>query len=117
MTKFKYVAAVLVTCWAISPVLAQGSGRGGVGSAGGSSAHTTISAGQATMGGGQSTTTGTSLGDIASVLQEGGLAAVLSDQDMAMALGLEFDQWLMAQFIISEFSRLEMTWMMIDPEG
>ena len=51
------------------------------------------------------------------MLEEEGLAAVLSDADMARALGLDLEQWMQAQLMIQEFQAFANMLMMLDPQG
>jgi hypothetical protein len=62
-------------------------------------------------------TSGSPAANIGEVLVEEGLAAVLSDADMARELGLDFEQWLEAQQVIQEFNALTSLFLMFDPEG
>jgi len=66
---------------------------------------------------GQNPSSGDSMSAIAQTLLDGGLVAVLSDVDMARALGLDFEQWMAAQFIINGYEHLAAMLMWFDPEG
>ncbi len=57
------------------------------------------------------------LGQLGQMLHDGSLATILSNPELARSLGLDLEQWIMAQTLIEEYQRLTMMYMMLDPEG
>jgi hypothetical protein len=67
--------------------------------------------------GGVGTITGDNLEQLQQLLQDGSLIHILSNPDLAKALGLNFEQWMLAGYLIDEYQNAVMYFWLIDPQG
>lgn len=99
------VLAIVLACGTLTTLHAQGT----------TTKTPTINSGGSVNGGAELTQD--TLGQLGQMLHDGSLAAILSNPELARSLGLDLEQWIMAQTLIEEYQRHTMMYMMLDPEG